>query len=139
MRVAVESSEAEGRRLRALRDLLEARVRSAIRNVRVNGAGAPRVPNTSNMSFRGIDGESIVLGLDVRGICASTGSACATGDPEPSHVLRAIGLSARKAQGSMRLSLGRETREEDIAVTVQALVDTVEQLRRISSAPDEAG
>jgi len=139
MRLAVESSEAEGRRLRALRDLLEARVRSAIRNVRVNGAGAPRVPNTSNMSFRGIDGESIVLGLDVRGICASTGSACATGDPEPSHVLRAMGLSAREAQGSVRLSLGRETREEDIAVTVQALVDTVEQLRRISSAPDEAG
>ena len=85
------------------------------------------------MSFQGVDGESIVLGLDVRGICVSTGSACSTGDPEPSHVLLAMGLSAREAQGSIRVSLGRDTREEDIDVTVQALVDTVAQLRRISS------
>jgi len=137
--LAFEGAEAEGRRLQALRDRLEGQVRSAIRKVKVNGARAPRVPNTSNLSFEGVDGESIVLGLDVRGICASTGSACATGDPEPSHVLLAMGLPAREAQGSIRFSLGRETREEDIDVTVRALVDTVAQLRRISSAPDEPG
>jgi cysteine desulfurase len=136
--LAFESSETEGQRLRALRDRLEREVSSAIRRVKLNGARAPRVPNTSNMSFQGVDGESIVLGLDVRGICVSTGSACSTGDPEPSHVLLAMGLSAREAQGSIRLSLGRETREEDIGLTVQTLVETVERLRRVSSARDEA-
>lgn len=132
--LAFAGAEAEGRRLQVLRDRLEEQVCSAMPQVRINGAGAPRVPNTSNMTFTGVDGESIVLGLDVRGICVSTGSACSTGDPEPSHVLLAMGLSAREAQGSVRLSLGRETREEDIAAAVQALVDTVERLRRISSA-----
>jgi cysteine desulfurase len=136
--LAFESSETEGQRLRALRDRLEREVSSAIRRVKLNGARAPRVPNTSNMSFQGVDGESIVLGLDVRGICVSTGSACSTGDPEPSHVLLAIGLSPREAQGSIRLSMGRETREEDIGLTVQTLVETVERLRRVSSARDEA-
>jgi cysteine desulfurase len=136
--LAFESSETEGQRLRALRDRLEREVSSAIRRVKLNGARAPRVPNTSNMSFQGVDGESIVLGLDVRGICVSTGSACSTGDPEPSHVLLAIGLSPREAQGSIRLSMGRETREEDIGLTVQTLVETVERLRRVSSVRDEA-
>ncbi len=132
--LAFADAEAEGRRLQVLRDRLEDRVRSALPGVMVNGAGAPRVPNTSNLSFQGVDGESVVLGLDVRGICASTGSACSTGDPEPSHVLLAMGLSAREAQGSVRFSLGRETREEDIDVTARALVETVERLRRISGA-----
>lgn len=137
MTLVLGSVDAEGRRLRALRDKLEDEVSTAIRDVRINGAGAPRVPNTSNMSFHGVDGESIVLGLDVRGICVSTGSACSTGDPEPSHVLLAMGLSAREAQGSIRVSLGRGTREEDIEPTVQALVETVERLRRVSSVCGE--
>jgi len=136
--LAFDASATEGERLQSLRDRLEREVCSVIAKVKINGARAPRVPNTSSMSFQGVDGESIVLGLDVRGICVSTGSACSTGDPEPSHVLLAMGLSAREAQGSIRLSLGRETREEDIDVTVRALVDTVERLRRISSARDEA-
>jgi cysteine desulfurase len=91
------------------------------------------VPNTSSLSFAGVDGESIVLGLDVEGICASTGSACSTGDPEPSHVLRAMGLSPREAQGSVRLSLGRETSPGDVDATVRALRSTVARLRRVSS------
>ncbi len=70
---------------------------------------------------------------DVRGICVSTGSACSTGDPEPSHVLTAMGLSAREAQGSIRISLGRESTEMDIEATVMALVETVAQLRQIST------
>lgn len=136
--LAFDASVTEGERLQSLRDRLEREVSSTILRVKFNGARAPRVPNTSNMSFQGVDGESIVLGLDVRGICVSTGSACSTGDPEPSHVLLAMGLSAREAQGSIRLSLGRETREEDIGLTVQTLVETVERLRRVSSARDEA-
>jgi cysteine desulfurase len=125
--------ETESRRVSALRDRLERRLLEAVPRVNVNGAVATRVPNTSSLSFQGIDGESIVLGLDLRGICASTGSACSTGEPEPSHVLLAMGLSRREAQGSIRLSLGRATRDEDVDVTVSALAETVQQLRRISS------
>jgi cysteine desulfurase len=131
--LAFESVEAEGRRLRALRDRLEQQVVSSVAEVKVNGAGAPRVPNTSSLGFRDVDGESVVLGLDVEGVCASTGSACSTGDPEPSHVLRAMGLSPREAQGSVRLSLGRETRPDDVDTAVRVLRDTVARLRRISS------
>ncbi len=129
----------EGPRLAGLRDRLEARVLAQVDGVRVNGAGAPRVPNTSSLSFRGVDGESIVLGLDLRGICISTGSACSTGDPEPSHVLLAMGLSPRAAQGSVRVSLGRGTRKEDVDATATALAETVARLRAISSAPDAEG
>jgi cysteine desulfurase len=131
--VASEHVEGEGNRLRALRDRLERGVTSAVRRVRINGATARRVPNTSSLSFQDIDGESIVLGLDVQGICVATGSACSTGEPEPSHVLRAMGLSPRDAQGTIRLSLGHDTRGEDIDTTVAALTETVARLRRISS------
>jgi cysteine desulfurase len=138
--LSLEEAEAEGKRLAALRDRLEAEVVSAIREVRINGAGAARVPNTTNLTFAGVDGESVVLGLDLRGICASTGSACATGEPEPSHVLLAMGLSAHEAQGAVRLSLGRETRPEHVDPVVEALAETVERLRRVSSLvpPTEA-
>jgi cysteine desulfurase len=85
------------------------------------------------MSFESIDGESIVLGLDLQGICLSTGSACSTGDLEPSHVLLAMRISPRDAQGSIRVSLGRSTEEADVDATVKALQATVERLRSISS------
>ena len=136
--LSLEEAEAEGRRIAALRDRLEAEVVSAIRDVRINGAGVPRVPNTTNLTFAGVDGESVVLGLDLRGICVSTGSACATGEPEPSHVLLAMGLTAHEAQGAVRLSLGRSTRPEDVGVVVEALAETVERLRRVSSLAQPA-
>jgi len=128
-----EKAEREGGRLQALRDRLERGVASAVRGVRIHGTTAPRVPNTSSLSFEDIDGESIVLGLDVQGICVSTGSACSTGEPEPSHVLRAMGLSFRDAQGTIRVSLGHGTRKEHIDTTVRALKKTVARLREISS------
>jgi cysteine desulfurase len=131
--LATESVETEAKRLRELRDQLEQRIRAKVPGVGVNGAGAARVPNTSNMSFDAVDGESIVLGLDLLGICASTGSACSTGDPDPSHVLLAMGLTPKEAQGSVRISLGRHTRQEDMDATVDALPDTVKRLRSISS------
>jgi len=133
-----EHSETEGQRLRALRDDFEKRVRAVVPKVRVNGAQASRVPNTSNLTFDSIDGESVVLGLDLRGVCVSTGSACSTGDPEPSHVLLAMGISARDAQGSIRVSLGNSTQEADIETTVEALQATVERLKAISSIDGEA-
>ena len=103
------------------------------------GSRAPPVPNTSNLTFDSVDGESIVLGLDLHGICVSTGSACSTGDPEPSHVLLAMGLPARDAQGSIRISLGRSTVEADVEATAKALQLTVERLRTISSVGGTTG
>jgi len=131
--LAFEGVESEAGRLRALRDCLEREVMYAVRGTRINGAQASRVSNTSSLSFQDVDGESIVLGLDVQGICISTGSACSTGEPEPSHVLRAMGLSSRDAQGTIRVSLGHATRQKDIDRTVWALLATVARLRQISS------
>jgi cysteine desulfurase len=131
--LACDKMAVEGPRLEALRYRLESEVCGRLDGVRVNGCSVRRVPNTSNLSFQSVDGESIVLALDLEGICVSTGSACATGDPEPSHVLTAMGLSAREAQGSIRVSLGEYTTKEDIDFTVQTLVHAVERLRAISS------
>jgi cysteine desulfurase len=131
--LAVESSKEEEVRLEKLRNNLENRVCSIISGVSINGAEVPRIPNTTNLSFESVDGESVVLGLDLHGICISTGSACSTGEPEPSHVLLAMGLSPNQAQGSIRISLGRATWEEDIDAAVQALSETVTKLRAISS------
>ena len=131
--LASNTLETEAKRLDTLRSRLEAGVSERLAGARINGGPVPRVPNTSNLSFRGIDGESIVVALDMEGICISTGSACSTGDPEPSHVLTAMGRSAREAQGSIRLSLGKGTTEEDIDLTVRTLVGIIERLRTISS------
>jgi cysteine desulfurase len=131
--LASSKLETEAKRLEALRRRLETGIIDRLPGVRINGTSAPRVPNTSNFSFQGVDGESIVLALDLEGICVSTGSACSTGDPEPSHVLTAMGLSAREAQGSIRVSLGKDTTEQDIDFTVHTLANAVERLRAISS------
>jgi cysteine desulfurase len=131
--LADQAQTAERERLQTLRHRLEDGIFERVSEVNVNGRAAPRVPNTSNLSFRYVDGESIVLALDLEGICVSTGSACATGDPEPSHVLTAMGLSSREAQGSIRFSLGRDTTEEDIDYTVQTLAGVVGRLRAVSS------
>jgi cysteine desulfurase len=131
--LAVESAGSEHDRMLILRDRLENRIRSEIPRARINGADAPRIPNTTNCSFESVDGESIVLGLDLKEICVSTGSACSTGEPEPSHVLTAMGLSPNEAQGSIRISLGKDTRENDIEKTVDALLETIRRLRSISS------
>ncbi|MFA5137688.1 MAG: cysteine desulfurase family protein [Elusimicrobiota bacterium] len=133
MALACEAADAESRRLGELRDRFERRVTRGMGGVKINGAQAPRVPNTSSLSFQSVDGESIVLDLDLQGICVSTGSACATGEPEPSHVLLAMGLSEREAQGTARVSLGKDTRPDDLDKAAEALTRCVERLRRISS------
>ncbi len=135
--LAQEQVEEEALRLERLRDAFEERVCSILPRVTINGKSAPRVPNTSNLTFEGVDGESVVLGLDLLGICAATGSACSTGDPEPSHVLRAMGLEPRQAQGSVRISLGRDTSEANLETVVGALKTTVARLRRVSSIDNE--
>ena len=131
--LAFEVLDSEEKRLCTLRDRLEEQIQSIIPDVLINGKRVQRVPNTSNITFKSIDGESVVLGMDLQGICLSTGSACSTGDAEPSHVLLAMGIKARDAQGSIRISLGRKTTKAAIDTTTKALASTVDRLRSISS------
>jgi cysteine desulfurase len=114
-------------RLGALRDRLEARL-LAIPGARRNGDG-PRVPNTSNVSFEGIEAESLLMALDLQGIAVSTGAACAAGAVEPSHVLRGMGLPMERVQGSLRFSLGRSNTEEQVDRAADAVTAAVEKQR----------
>lgn len=131
--LACDGLSTEAERLKGLRRYLEKSMSQRLSGVKINGSSARRVPNTSNLTFHGVDGESLVFALDIGGICVSTGSACATGDPEPSHVLLAMGLTGREAQGSIRVSLGKNTTASDIDATLDKLVDAVNKLRAVSS------
>lgn len=130
---AAEVLETETARLGALRARLERGIAARLDRVRVNSGGAPRVPNTANMSFSAVDGEAILLHLDLRGICAATGSACTTDEPEPSHVLLAMGIEPRLAQSTVRFSLGHDNTEEEIDQVIEAMAEIVPRLRAISS------
>ena len=130
---ATASRERVSVQVGALRDYFEQSVRESIERVSVHACGARRIPNTSSIGFAGIDGESILLHLDLKGICASTGSACATGSPEPSHVLRAMGVPDMEASSTIRFSLGRTNTQEEIDITVNALQEITARLRAISS------
>ena len=123
---------AESERLAALRDRLENGVLNRISGTGVNGARWNRTPNTSNIYFDGVDGEAMVIALDLRGFAVSTGSACSSGAITPSHVLIALGLSAGRARSSLRFSLGRSNSAEQVDALVDALAASVAHLRRIS-------
>ncbi len=118
--------------LAARRDGFERTVLEAIPASHRNGAAAPRVGNTSNLSFEGVEGESLVIALDLDGIAVSTGSACSSGTLEPSHVLRAMGLQAWRVQGAVRFSLGPSTTDDELDVVRGRLTAAVERLRRLS-------
>ena len=126
---------AGGSGVAALRDRLEAFVLARIPGSRVNGAEAGRVPNTSMISFDGVEGEAVLLRLSERGICVSTGSACTTGQKEPSHVLRAMGVPASGAMGSVRFSLSRSTTAEEIAQVEACLPGILADLRGQGTGP----
>ena len=115
-----------------LRDHLISRVLEEIPYCRLNGDPADRLPNNANFSFRFIEGESLLIMLDMKGICASSGSACTSGSLDPSHVLLAIGLPHEIAHGSLRLTLGEETTREDIDYVVDSLKEIVARLREMS-------
>jgi cysteine desulfurase len=115
-----------------LRDRLESAVLARIPETGVNGARENRTPNTTNIYFDGIDGEALVIALDLRGFAVSTGSACSSGAVTPSHVLTAIGLSAERARASIRFSLGSSNTLEQVDALVEALEASVTHLRRIS-------
>ncbi|MDR1422711.1 MAG: cysteine desulfurase NifS [Coriobacteriales bacterium] len=115
-----------------LRDHLIDRVLAEVEHVRLNGHRTLRLPNNVNISFEFVEGESLLLSLEQQGVLASSGSACASGSLDPSHVLLAIGLPHEIAHGSLRLTLGEETTIEDIDYTVEAIKQVVEQLRKMS-------
>ena len=123
-------------RMRDLRDYLEQQMISRFPDVRVNGDRQQRVPNVSNVTFGGIDGESLLIALDLKGIAVSTGSACASGSLEPSHVLQALGLTRDEVRGSLRFSLGAYTTREEIDYAVSVLAQTVARLREMIPADE---
>jgi cysteine desulfurase len=126
--------DADSQRIGVLRDRLEHGLLSQIPDSRVNAAHAPRTPNTTNISFAGIEGEALVIALDLRGIAVSTGAACSSGAVEPSHVLTAIGLPAAEARSCVRFSLGRHTTDAEIDFALRTVPEAVSQLREISPA-----
>jgi cysteine desulfurase len=128
----------EGTRLSALRDRLEAEVLAAVPGTAVNGAREPRVPNTTNVSFDRVEAESLLIALDLEGIAVSTGSACSSGTLEPSHVLKAMGFNAHRAQNSIRFSLGASSTDAEIDRVIAVLPKMVEKLRSLTRAPVRA-
>jgi len=122
----------ENERIRGLRDRLERGLLERVPHSWVNGGRAPRVPNTSNMTFPFIEGEAMVIALDLKGIACSTGAACSSGAVEPSHVLVALGLAPEDARATLRLSLGHQTTEEEIKFALETIPPVIERLRQLS-------
>lgn len=133
--LAAKKLAAEGARLAALRDDLEGSVLRAVPRTFVNGAPTPRVPNTTNISFEGVEAESLLIALDLEGVAVSTGSACSSGTLEPSHVLKAMGFPPHRAQNSIRFSLGASNTEAEVDYLVERLPRIVEKLRSLTRMP----
>ena len=133
-RLAASKLPAEGARLAALRDRLEQGVLGAVAGTAVNGSVEPRVPNTTNISFEGIEAESLLIALDLEGIAVSTGSACSSGTLEPSHVLRAMGFPAHRTQNSIRISLGQGNTDAQVDEFLNKLPSVVHKLRSVTGA-----
>jgi cysteine desulfurase len=131
MRLSIEDF-ADNVRIQRLRDELIDAVLRDIPYTRLNGGKQYRLPNNANFSFSYIEGESLVLRLNAKGIAGSTGSACSSKKLEPSHVLLAIGLDPVDAHGSLRLTLGRDTTEADVQYVNEVLPEIVDQLRQMS-------
>jgi cysteine desulfurase len=124
----------DDQKLAALRDRLEQGILSHIDEAGVNGDGAVRTPNTTNIYFDHIDGEPLVIALDLKGLSVSSGAACSSGAIEPSHVLTAMGLRPDRARASVRFSLGKQTTQEDIDFALELVPETVARLRELSPA-----
>lgn len=125
-------SRGEDRTMADLRDRLEQGIIGQVKDTHVNGLATSRVPNTTNLRFDGIEGESLVIALDLKGLAVSTGAACSSGAIEPSHVLVAMGLRSDEARSSIRLSLGKQTTAAEIDLALALVPETVARLRSIS-------
>jgi len=129
---ARENLAAESARLSALRDRLESGILERVPSSGINGGCSPRTPNTTNIYFDGIQGEALVISLDLKGFAVSSGSACSSGAVEPSHVLLAIGLSPERARSSLRFSLGRSNDEQQVDALIDVVAESVSHLRQLS-------
>jgi len=122
----------EDKKISALRDRLQQGILARAQEAGVNGEGAPRVPNTANIYFEDIEGEAMVIALDLKGLAVSTGAACSSGAIEPSHVLMAMGLPAERARSSIRFSLGKQNTAEDIDFALALVPEIAARLRELS-------
>jgi cysteine desulfurase len=125
-------------RMAALRDRLQEKIVAEVEAIGVNGEGAPRVPNTTNIHFDYIEGEALVIALDLKGLAVSTGAACSSGAIEPSHVLTAMGLPSDQARASLRFSLGKQNTPEDVEFALSLIPRTVARLRELSPVYNKA-
>lgn len=132
LEMAVENMEEEWKREEELRDYFEAEVLKKIPEVIVNAKTVKRLPGTSSLTFKYLEGESILLNLSIKGIAVSSGSACSSDSLQPSHVLLAMGIPAECAHGTIRFSLGKYNTKEEIDYTVECLVEIISKLRAIS-------
>ena len=130
--IAGEMLEENGKKMAGLRDRLQEALSSRIENTVVNGHPIDRLPNTLNMCFRYVEGEAMIMMLDMEGIAVSSGSACTSGSLDPSHVLLAIGLKHEIAHGSLRFSLGMNSTSEEVDYVAEVLPAIVERLRKMS-------
>ena len=133
LKIATEEIDAYKTRVCSLRDKMESELLNNVDQVQIHSSKSERLPHTSSIGFASVEAESILLHLDLKGVAASSGSACTTGEPEPSHVLLAMGISPELAQGTVRISLGRENTDQEVEYTIEVLKDAVRQLRKISS------
>lgn len=132
MELAYRDLENHNKKIKELRDYYVEQIKEKIPYIKINGDMEKRLPGNSNISFRFIEGESLLLNLDLKGICASSGSACTSGSLDPSHVLLAIGLPHEIAHGSLRISIGKYNTKEEIDYVVENLVEVVSRLREMS-------
>jgi cysteine desulfurase len=130
----LDNGEQEWAREGSLRDHLEQGVLDRVADAHINGAGAPRTPNTTNLRFDGIDSDALLIALDLKGFAVSSGSACSSGATEPSHVLMAIGLTKDQARSSLRFSLGRANTIEQVDALIGAVAECVAHLRKLAPA-----
>jgi cysteine desulfurase len=130
--LALAGMRKDSERMRGLRDRFERGLLDRVSQSWVNGGRAPRVPNTANLTFPFIEGESMVIALDLKGLACSTGAACSSGALEPSHVLMALGLAPEDARATLRLSLGHQTTEEEIDFALETIPPVIERLRQLS-------
>lgn len=137
--IATSNIEGERLRLSSLRDRLQEGISKSILGVRLNGGAAPRLPGILNICIEGVEGESLLLMLDAKEVAASSGSACTSGSLDPSHVLLAIGVTPEVAHGSLRISLGPSTSEDDVQYLLEVLPPIVERLRSIAPLSIKVG
>ena len=131
--IAAKNIEHEATAVRAMRDAFENGILAAIPGAIVNGDRVNRLPNTTSIAFPGVESEAMLMLLDQRGICCSAGSACTTGQHEPSHVLRAMGCDDTRARGTLRFSFGRFNTMEQVSQALEVLPEVIEKIRRVNS------